>query len=106
MSNSVSGSSSDGVSESVSVTVVNAVATHRELDPTELPPLYEWVDPDALDALFAPTRTGGPRRGRLEFTYDGHAVVVDCGDEVSITVDGSPVVDSVARSENGFLTEA
>lgn len=87
--------SGDGSGESLSVAVVHAVAAHRTVDPIELPPLYEWVDPDALDALFEPTRAGGPRRGRLEFTYDGHAVAVDCTDGVSISVDGSAAAETI-----------
>ncbi|WP_255682083.1 HalOD1 output domain-containing protein [Natrinema sp. SYSU A 869] len=95
MNNSFNGSFSDGVHESVSIAVVAAVATHRGMDPTRLPPFYEWIDPDALDSLFAPTQGGGPLSGRLEFTYDGHAVTVDCTDGGSISVDGSLVAESV-----------
>ncbi|WP_226481177.1 HalOD1 output domain-containing protein [Natrinema amylolyticum] len=107
MNSSFSGSFGDGVHESVSVAVVTAVATHGDADPTELPPLYEWIDPDALDALFAPTRSGGPRSGRLEFTYDGHAVAVDCTDGVSISVDGSPVAEAISAGlEQATRTDA
>lgn len=107
MRKSFSGSSDEGVHESVSIAVVNAVATHRDADPVELPPLYEWIDPDALDSLFGPTGSGGPRSGRLEFTYDGHSITVDCTDGVSIAVDGSPATESVRiESESGTLTGA
>ncbi|ELY91237.1 HalOD1 output domain-containing protein [Natrinema altunense] len=96
----------DGVNGSVSSAVIAAVATHRETDPTRLPPLYEWIDPDALDALFAPARSG-PRSGRLEFTYDGHAIAVDCTDGVSVSVDGSAVVESIPiGSESATRTDA
>ena len=98
MNNSISGGSGDGVYESVSIAVITAVAAHRDVDPTELPPLYEYLDPDALDSLFTPTRNSGSRSGHLEFTYDGHAVVVDCADDVSITVDGSPAAESISAS--------
>ncbi|WP_049888419.1 MULTISPECIES: HalOD1 output domain-containing protein [unclassified Natrinema] len=90
----------DGSTESVSSAVIAAVATHRETDPTQLPPLYEWIDPDALDALFTPVRSG-PRSGRLEFTYDGHTIAVDCTDGVSVSVDGSASGESIpVRSES------
>ena len=91
MSNSFIGSTDTGFDGDVSVAVVTAIATKRGVEPTELPPLYESIDPDALDALFAPTRSGGPRRGRLEFTYDGHEVAVDCGSDLEITIDGTPM---------------
>ncbi|ADB59615.1 hypothetical protein Htur_0718 [Haloterrigena turkmenica DSM 5511] len=90
VSNSFIGSTDDGFDGDISIAVVTAIAAKRGVEPTELPPLYESIDPDALDALFAPTRTGGPRRGRLEFTYDGHAVVVECGSGLEITIDGTP----------------
>ena len=88
VSNSFIGSTDSGFDGDVSVAVITAIAAKRGVEPTELPPLYESIDPDALDALFAPTRTGGPRRGRLEFTYDGHEVVVDRGTDLEITIDG------------------
>ncbi|SEW03000.1 HalOD1 output domain-containing protein [Natrinema salifodinae] len=106
MKNTFSGSSGDGAQQSVSLAVVNAVAAHRDVDPVELPTLYEWIDPDALDSLFEPTRTGGPRRGRLEFPYDGHTVVVDYTDEVTITVDGTQMADAIAASPRGPVTDA
>lgn len=95
MKNSSNGTGGDGGHETVSIAVVHAIAAHRGVDPVELPPLYEWIDPDAIDALFEPTRTGGPRRGRLEFEYDGHTVAVDCTDGVTIAIDGSPAAASV-----------
>ena len=91
MNNSFLGSTDGGFDGDISIAVVTAIATRRDVEPTELPPLYESIDPDALDALFAPTRTGGPRRGRLEFTYDGHEIVVECGSSLEITIDGVPM---------------
>ncbi|SIR73331.1 HalOD1 output domain-containing protein [Natronorubrum thiooxidans] len=89
--------SADGVS--VSVAIVTAVASYRNVVSTELPPLYEWIDPDAVDALFEPTRTGGPRHGRLEFSYAGHEIVLECDDRLTITVDGTPVVERSCATE-------
>ncbi|QFU82795.1 HalOD1 output domain-containing protein [Natronorubrum aibiense] len=82
--------STDGA---VSMAIVSAVASKRDAVPTELPPLYEWIDPDALDALFEPTQSSGPRHGHLEFTYDSHEICVECDDGLVITVDGTPVVE-------------
>ncbi|WP_226042578.1 HalOD1 output domain-containing protein [Natrinema sp. DC36] len=107
MTFSFSGSTGDGSSEPLHIAVIRAVAAHRKVDPIELPPLYEWIDPDSLDALFEPTRRNGPRRGRLEFTYDGHAITVDCTDDVTISVDGSPAAESItAGSDRGTPTGA
>ena len=49
--------SEDG-STSVVETVVLAIADAAGVDPTTLPPLYEYVDPDALNAMF--DRRDGP----------------------------------------------
>ncbi|OAQ52693.1 hypothetical protein HTG_10225 [Natrinema mahii] len=90
------GTGSDAVYETVSIAVVHAIATHRNVDPVTLPPLYEWIDPDAIDDLFEPTRTGGPRRGCLAFDYDGQTVTVDCTDGIAIAIDGSPAATSIS----------
>lgn len=57
--------------------VVDAVARYKGVEATDLPPLYETIEPDALDALF-PSRTNGTRDDgvRLEFTYAGRDIVV------------------------------
>lgn len=39
--------------ETVSQQVVKAVADAKGVDPLDLPPLYDSIDPDALDALFS-----------------------------------------------------
>lgn len=57
--------------------VVERVAEAEDVDPLDLDPLYEAIDPDALDTL-----CGGPRRdarpsARIVFEYHGYTVVVD-----------------------------
>ncbi|WP_435552086.1 HalOD1 output domain-containing protein [Natrinema sp. CGMCC1.2065] len=100
MTNSSTGTGGDAVHETVSSAVVNVIATHRNVDPVDLPPLYEWIDPDAIDALFEPTRTGGPRHGRLEFDYDGQRVAVDCTDDVEISIDGASAAPSISGRQS------
>lgn len=74
---------------SVCRSVVEAVAEAEGVEPEELEPLYEVVDPDALEELFAPTSTTGRMEGRVVFTYDGYEVTV-CGDGfVSVEPDGT-----------------
>ena len=63
--------------ESPSNAVVDAVSVVSDVEPTELTPLYDAVDPDALDSIF--TRRGPspvPPEGRVEFPYNGHRIVV------------------------------
>ncbi|RKD95781.1 HalOD1 output domain-containing protein [Halopiger aswanensis] len=89
MNHSSIGSTDGGFEEPVSITVITAVAARRGVEPTALPPLYEWIDPDALDSLFEPTRRGGPRGGRVSFVYDEHDIVVAFDDGLEITIDGT-----------------
>ena len=84
--------------DGASLAVVTAVAARRGVDPLELPPLYDWVDPEALDALFDSTTVRG-RGHRFEFTYDGHEIAVDGTGEFSIHIDGTAVGARSARLE-------
>lgn len=71
--------------DSVTREVVEAVATVTGLDPTEFDPLATAIDPDALEALFAP-RDGGERRDRgyVQFPVAGHDVTVYAHGEVVV----------------------
>ncbi|WP_170977470.1 HalOD1 output domain-containing protein [Halorussus salinisoli] len=63
--------------ESPTEAVVNAVAAARDCEPTDLPPLNDTIDPDALDGLFADTITGPAREGgRIVFEYGGCTVTL------------------------------
>ncbi|GAB3669963.1 hypothetical protein GCM10028856_18960 [Halopiger thermotolerans] len=61
--------------ESASIAVVRAVAEYTETQPSELEPLYERVDPDALDALI----DGAAAGARVQFEYAGTSVTVEPG---------------------------
>lgn len=61
--------------------VVMAVADAKDVEPTELRPLNDVVDPDALDTLFQNGTTG-----ELTFEYEGHHVVVT--DDGGVFVNG------------------
>ncbi|WP_342764845.1 HalOD1 output domain-containing protein [Haloferax sp. Atlit-4N] len=65
--------------EPVSEAVAAAVNQHTRRDPTELPPLTEHVDTDALDALFGRDTPGAPRvtGASLEFDYADFVVTVE-----------------------------
>ncbi|SFC27959.1 hypothetical protein SAMN05444422_106193 [Halobiforma haloterrestris] len=82
----------DGPSERI----IDAVAALTNEDPLELTPLYEAVDPDALDALFVHSRgrsglsaaSGDPDVDggidELWFTYEGFDVGVHSDGEILI----------------------
>jgi hypothetical protein len=65
---------------------VDAVATKEDVAPEELsPPLYDVVDPQALDRLFDSTarvQRGGP--GRVAFRYLGYTIRVRADGDVEV----------------------
>lgn len=58
--------------------IVTTVADAEGVDVTELPPLYDTIDPDALTKLTE-------RNVTVEFTYYGRQVVVHGDRRVEIT---------------------
>ncbi|WP_368411922.1 HalOD1 output domain-containing protein [Haladaptatus halobius] len=66
----------------MSTSIVREIARREGKPAEELASLYEAVDPEALEAIFAPRHNGQPRaNGRVIFTY--------CGYEVTVTSDGT-----------------
>lgn len=76
-------------SESMSQTVVAAVAEAKGVDPVELTErLYDCVDPDALDRLFD---TGGrDAAGTVVFSMAGCKVRVESDRAVVVAQSGDP----------------
>jgi len=76
-------------SETVSESVVRAVAAAKDVDPMDLDErLYDCVDPDALDRLF-------PCEGTVTFTMAGCRVEVEKGQIILVTdrSDDRPAAD-------------
>lgn len=72
-----------------STRVVEALTDAMDVDPADLPPLYDVIEPDALDSLFAPRVDGSPRAGgRVSFWFEGYEVTVHDDGEVQVR-DGS-----------------
>ncbi|WP_254538915.1 HalOD1 output domain-containing protein [Halomarina litorea] len=63
--------------ERTSEAVIAAVARAAGRDPITLPPLYEAVDPDALDAMFEHATVG--EQIMVSFPFADYEVVVDDG---------------------------
>lgn len=59
--------------EELAVEVVEVVADAKGVDPFDLGPLAEAIDPDALDALVS----HAPGALRIEFEYEDRTVTVD-----------------------------
>lgn len=68
-----------------SLLVVEAVAEESGTPPDELPPLYDTVDPERLDAIVGGAEDDPHRR--VEFTYSGFHVTVEGSDVTVSSVD-------------------
>ena len=74
-------------SESLSTTVIRAVEAATDTDPVDMEPLYERLDPDALNALFSPRSADGPHLdGQIVFSLDGRDVAVHSSGHILVDV--------------------
>ena len=66
--------------------VVQRVADAEGIEPSELEePLYDVIDPEALERLFAAPEDGQSRdRGVVRFPYHGYEVTVRADGDVSV----------------------
>lgn len=72
-------------SELVTQTIVEAVADAKGVGPTDLEPLYNVLDTDALNSLFhSRPRVDALSAGRIQFTYEGFDVEVTASGEVTV----------------------
>lgn len=87
MSTNVTGPDVVPAEPSLAVKVMEAVAAAKGVDVLSLETtLYEVVDPDALEQLFAPLADGTPRiGGRLSLAIDGLEVVVEADGNVTVS---------------------
>ncbi|WP_254663423.1 HalOD1 output domain-containing protein [Haladaptatus sp. W1] len=69
-------------SESISQHVVFEVAEQANVQPNELPPLYDFIDPDALDTVVA----SNPDL-ELSFSFAGYRVTIDGEDSIQVRED-------------------
>ncbi|ADB60602.1 hypothetical protein Htur_1717 [Haloterrigena turkmenica DSM 5511] len=87
----LSADSSDATAvHSLSFEVISAVAEQEGIDPMDIEPpeydaLYDVINPEALDSLFAPREDGTSRgSGRVEFVFCGYHVVVTSDGDVDV----------------------
>ncbi|WP_224270901.1 HalOD1 output domain-containing protein [Haloprofundus salinisoli] len=83
--------------ENASDAVVMAVADARNADPLELDPLYDTIDPDALDAIFSSSDSAHPSV-ELEFDIGGCHVTVRGTGEILVSpppADTTTVADPI-----------
>lgn len=73
--------------EQLSTKVVERVAAFKGTESVELDPLYEAINPDALNHLFT-SPNGADRSGRISFVYCDCEVIVE--DDGEVVVQGPP----------------
>lgn len=74
---------------SVSEAVIESVAKAEGVPPTELAaPLYESVDPEALEKVFEASPRAGRMEGQITFPYCGYEVTVAGDGYVSVEPNG------------------
>lgn len=79
---SISAEWEEGTENTPVYAVVSAVADAEEVDPAQLPPLYNTVDPEALNDLFASRSESSV--AMVELQYAGYTIVVHGSGEVEI----------------------
>lgn len=85
--------------ERISELVIAAVADAKGVEPWDLDtPLYDVVDPDALNRIFRSTGRGAHGTGRIIFTMDGCEVVVHGDGDVDVTPPGDDVSADVTST--------
>jgi len=72
--------------EPLSTTLVTSVAAILEADTSELPPLFDRVDSDALNQIFDPIEStdAGRESGRIMFPYCGFFLTIHGNGEIWI----------------------
>lgn len=71
-------------SESITEVVIDAVAAVSGRDPLDLPPLYEAVDPDALDLIVREPNAAPTRSCFIGFTLGNWGVIVTGSGEIQV----------------------
>ena len=70
-----------------STRVIEAVAKKEDVSPIDLlPPLYDAIDPDALDALFQMQWGANAQRVEVEFTYRNYLIRVQNTPKLDVTI--------------------
>ncbi|MFH5802119.1 HalOD1 output domain-containing protein [Haladaptatus sp. CMAA 1911] len=88
----------------LSLTITEAIIAQTDIPREKLPPLYEVIDPDALENLFANTMNGTSRTtGEVVFQYAGCTVTVRADRTVTIKPPSSPYEKIVSACSGAFL---
>ncbi|MFC7185692.1 HalOD1 output domain-containing protein [Halorubrum yunnanense] len=80
----------DATDRSASYAVVTSIADLTDRDPDDLEPLWDSVDPDALDTFVAHANESSTPY-RLTFRYEGYAVEIAENGRLQLTPGGEAV---------------
>ncbi|WP_266074884.1 HalOD1 output domain-containing protein [Haladaptatus caseinilyticus] len=73
------GMTSEPISKAISDVVIRAIAEKKGCEPANLtPPLYDVLDPDALDAMY------GRSSPRTVFEYAGYQVTIHPNESITV----------------------
>ncbi|QLH79092.1 hypothetical protein HZS55_18115 [Halosimplex rubrum] len=85
------------------LSVLETVAAAERVDPVDLPPLSETLDPEALNRLFEPL-AGDRVPATVEFEYCGYEVRVDGSGAVTAESVGPAAVAAATAASAGADT--
>ena len=79
----------------IAVKIVRKVASLKGVDPVDLPPLYDTVDPDALETILTENDAA---TFLIHFNYTGYRVWIESEQEISITIEPAPSTKSTRNT--------
>ncbi|WP_238709371.1 HalOD1 output domain-containing protein [Natronorubrum halophilum] len=74
-----------GQDESVSMATIRAVSAVKECDPCTLTPLYEAIEPDALNKLYEQKPRDTDKAGcKAEFVFSDYHITIENGEYLTL----------------------
>lgn len=70
-----------------STALIEVIAAATDRDPLDMPPLYEHVDVDALDAILTARWNGTNGTVNVSFAYDGVEILLDSDGNIELRPD-------------------
>lgn len=68
-----------------STAIIQAVAQRKGTEPLDLPPLYEYVDPEAIDSLLLTAAENDNASIEVQFDYLEHTITITSDGHFSIS---------------------
>ena len=76
----------ESTDSAASLSIIERIATLEETDPITLPPLYDAIDPEALDSVVDSSTASDSRSpATVRFSYCGYDVLVRRDGEITIS---------------------